>query len=396
MLISNFINEIKKNISDTIFLTVNLGICIAVSILFLLNINIQTSLSGVTVNADKPALNINNIMSGKYQSDFERYFTQNFPLRSYFVKGYNQIKYYLGDEVNNLCVGKDGELYISTMLDSLVYYKIDDNTLNEYKSSLEAVKAALDRKNTKFLYVISSNKAEVDIENIPFNYKLALKSVKELHPFRNQILKTVNDLGIDYLDTTQYIIDSKNNEYLPYSKTGAHWNEYGTGIAINAYINKIREMGYGINPVDISYSKLNAPVAPQDTDYKELLNVYYSKIDKEYPGLKFTAEKSEDNINIYSIATSYQNRILELFKGYGMPFNKWKRLYYNQNQTLIQWEQGKVAGEIFAPPVEFDKIDFSEIFEYDIFILEHVGYELPLAHIDFMKRFAQYIKDNNL
>ena len=126
------------------------------------------------------------------------------------------------------------------------------------------------------------------------------------------------------------------------------------------------------------------------------MNVYIHSKGELYPHVKFTLDMSkEPEVKIYAMTTSYHTAFMEMFLENDMPFSKYKRLYYNQYQSLLIRDQNGLSGDLWMNATPFDQIDYSEIIDYDIFVIEHNAGELPEAHIDFIRRFAEYINSLN-
>ena len=143
---------------------------------------------------------------------------------------------------------------------------------------------------------------------------------------------------------------------------------------------------------NVTYS--NVPTS-DEADYKDLLNVYKSFNDSPYPvaELEYTGI-DERKYNVFGMTTSYTNMIVEQFFRYGMPFQRFKRLYYNQLHSELYYNNGVISGERWLPGIQMDQVNYQEILDsYDILIIEHNAGELPQAHMEFVKNFANYLKN---
>ena len=60
------------------FIVFCFGILVLIMTLFLLKINLQTPLSGVFIPNEKPKLEKKAILSGKYQLQYDKWFSDNF------------------------------------------------------------------------------------------------------------------------------------------------------------------------------------------------------------------------------------------------------------------------------------------------------------------------------
>lgn len=388
-------NENEKGFTCIIRMVLTLltvGFCLLVLLLWIFGVNPQTVLNGVTIDAEKPHLSIRGILDGNYQQSFDSYFSDNFPLRSFLIKGYDQIMYSSGSMVNDIQAGVGRDLHGKMWLDGYLTYKIDEVTLEEYEKDLSTIKNYTDYHGIPFLYMISPNKAEVYSDTLPWNYRIADQYYDGRKTAKMQILEVLDRQKIEHLDTTDLIIGLREDGLCePFSKTGIHWNDYGAAYVLQAYIDKLNQLGEAIPQIVPEYSLSSEP-EQADVDYKELLNVYHSKADEDYPHVHFSLEQSKPvDKSVYTMSTSYQNAFVNLFKENDMPFLHYKRLYYNQLWADLQRTDDGVIGELWNPGIPLNELDYGEVLEYDIFVIEHNAGELPQAHIEFVSRLADYI-----
>lgn len=384
-----------SKVAGIVFVFFNLGICVILCMFSILGYSPQIHLSGVTVATEKPNATISSIMDGSYQTQYDAWYATNFPVRSALVKGYNQIKYSVRGQIGSVIPGRDNDLHGDLWLDGFINTKLSEEILNQYTDDLTTIKEEMKKQNKIFLYLISPNKSELYSETMPWNYRLSMKYVSDTPSIKNQVLSVLAKTQIPYYDTTLTMLDLKKSGMIqPYSKTGIHWNSYGGGEALKGYLNMLNIMGANVPELLPVYSIDPIP-EEEDVDYKELLNLYHSNLDKEYPHVKTKYGIGDDSKQIFAITTSFHNFFMRKFKSEGMPFRSYKRFYYNQLQTiLIRNDQGGVDGELFIPPEDFEQYNYAEVFLYDIFVIEHSAGELPQAHMEFVHKLAEYIRNN--
>ena len=154
------------------------SILILIMALFLLKINPQTALSGVFIPNEKPEIKKQGILSGKYQSKYDKWFSDNFPFRSYIVKAYDQILYSFKSEFNEIQRGKSKDLHGIMWMNGYLINDFDKTTVDQYLNNVNFIDQYLKSKNKRLIYMISPNKAEVHRKTLPFKYKLIEKIVK--------------------------------------------------------------------------------------------------------------------------------------------------------------------------------------------------------------------------
>ena len=361
--------------------------------------DVDVNLIGVTINEKYPSFRKKAIWTGVYQSRLEKYYSENFPLRGLFIKGYDQLVFDLGGgEINNICPGVKKDLHGKMWINGYINYIISKDIIKSFFNDIEIIKNYYDKNNKKLLYIISPNKAELYDESLPWNYQLYLKKQRynNLAIARKQIndnLKAANILAIDTLPLMKEL--RKNGLFEPFSKTGIHWNSFGASQALCSIISFFNNNNEDkIQNYTVSYYGDKDP-EPADVDYQQLLNVFFAETDNIYPHIENMLLNNINNtLQVFAMTTSYHNYFMEIFKRYGMPFYRFKRLYYNQLQTDLVYENGRVVGDLFTPGVPLDQVNYEEITNFDILVIEHNAGELPLAHIEFVHRYALFLKEN--
>ena len=371
------------------------SILILIMALFLLKINPQTALSGVFIPNEKPEIKKQGILSGKYQSKYDKWFSDNFPFRSYIVKAYDQILYSFKSEFNGIQKGKNKDLHGTMWIDGYLINEYDKTVVDEYLNNIDFINQYLKSKNKRLIYIISPNKAEVHKETLPFKYKLIDKVVKNKSGLRKYIVNFLDKKEIFNFDTTLLMETKEKENERMFPKGGIHWNQLGASYTLVDLFEKMNNSGIRIPKVSIKNVTYSNVPTSDEADYKDLLNVYKSFNDSPYPvaELEYTGI-DERKYNVFGMTTSYTNMIVEQFFRYGMPFQRFKRLYYNQLHSELYYNNGVISGERWLPGIQMDQVNYQEILDsYDILIIEHNAGELPQAHMEFVKNFANYLKN---
>lgn len=372
------------------------SILILIMALFLLKINPQTALSGVFIPNEKPEIKKQEILSGKYQSKYDKWFSDNFPFRSYIVKAYDQILYSFKSEFNEIQRGKSKDLHGIMWMNGYLINDFDKTTVDQYLNNVNFIDQYLKSKNKRLIYMISPNKAEVHRKTLPFKYKLIEKIVKNKPELRKYIINFLEKRDILNFDTTLLMETKEKENKKMFPKGGIHWNQLGASYALVDLFEKINNSGIKIPKVSIKNVTYSNIPTSDESDYKDLLNVYKSFNDNPYPVAELEyVGTDERKFNAFGMTTSYTNMIVEQFFRYGMPFQRFKRLYYNQLYSELYYNNGVISGEKWLPGIQMDQVNFQEILDsYDILIIEHNAGELPQAHMEFVKNFANYLRNN--
>lgn len=378
-----------------IFISFCLGILVLIMLSFLLKLNPQTKLAGVFIPNEKPKLEKKAILSGKYQLEYDKWFSDNFPFRSYIVKAYDQILYSFKSEFNGIQKGKNKDLHGTMWIDGYLINEYDKTVVDEYLNNIDFINQYLKSKNKRLIYIISPNKAEVHKKTLPFKYKLIDKVVKNKSGLRKYIVNFLDKTEIFNFDTTSLMETKEKENERMFPKGGIHWNQLGASYTLVDLFEKMNNSGIRIPKVSIKNVTYSNVPTSDEADYKDLLNVYKSFNDSPYPvaELEYTGI-DERKYNVFGMTTSYTNMIVEQFFRYGMPFQRFKRLYYNQLHSELYYNNGVISGERWLPGIQMDQVNYQEILDsYDILIIEHNAGELPQAHMEFVKNFANYLKN---
>ena len=378
-----------------------IGICFGfqglIMLLFFLNINPQTELIGVTLKNNKPEVKLKEILLGNYQNNYDRWFSDEFPFRSYMIKIYDQIMYIGGGEVNKVYRGRKGDLHGTFWLDNYLIDEMDDETLKEYFSNINYINEQLMLRGKNFVYIITPNKAEIHNNTLPFKYRLIKNKVKlETSKNKKKLSDFLNKKNILNIDLTFLIKEKEKNGEKMFPKTGIHWNQLGAAYGLIEILKKMQLSGINIQQVVISNRTDSTKPTFNETEYKEILNVYYSKEDPPYPVVKLEYSNigNQRKPSVFAMTTSFSNTIVEqFFFEFGMPFQKLKRLHYNQYYSELFYENNKLKGEKRLPGIQMNQVNYQEILEfYDILIIEHPSTDIPEAHVEFAKNFANYLR----
>lgn len=382
-------------IINSIFLYLCIGLTTIITIFTIININPQTPLIGVTLNAEKADLNVHNILYGKWQNTFDQWYSENFPTRNYWVKCYDQILYSTGNTVNNIKAGHNGDLHGVMWIEGYLEQNIDENTLDNYLVNIKLIESELIKRGKKFFYIISPNKAEVYEDTMPWNYKFAQNGISNRAMLRRKLIDFFStQTEISYFDTYDLMKDLRQcGDFEPFSKTGIHWNQYGGGESLKRILSELENQNIFLPEMECKYTITATPELGED-DYQKLLNVWYSSYTEHYPSASIDFLSDNEEIHVYSMTTSFSNIFVEFFLKYGMPFASYKRLYYNQLSTELYNNNGIVEGVQWKEGKQMKDVDYEAIVsESDLIIIEHNAGELPIVHIEFVQRLADYFRN---
>jgi hypothetical protein len=190
-------------------------------------------LQGFTTAVEKPVFSIEQVTSGEYQNQVEKYLSDHFGFRVVFYRVYNQICYSCFRKINNENVeeGLERELYLKMYLED-----ITGKRLRWFYSDVEAAKAAarnnvaatrtlidtLHSHGTELLFVFAPSKTALYPELMPKKYRNQVSDFS-LEEYYIQLFK---ENGIPHIDFLDYFRKLKGQVPYPlYTRTGTHWSE---------------------------------------------------------------------------------------------------------------------------------------------------------------------------
>ena len=377
-----------------------LTVIFVVGIFFMLNINIQIPLYKVANKYSKPDVKWKKILYGKYQTEYENWFSENVSFRSFGLKGMNQILYAF-DSLSDIDRGKSNVLFYKDWTKRFFINEEFDNfigkkgNLDKYIENIEYINKYFNSHNKKLIYLITPNKAEVYEEKLPLRYKIIDKLISENEKtkIRREISNKLKEKKILNIDFTPQIEHLKDKGVKVFPKTGVHWNGISASEAIRETVDKLNTEGTQIPKIEgTRIVKLKTPFRQEELDGKNLMNFYFSKFDSKYFDVKLITEKKEKKINVFSISTSFSQVLVDTLN-YDMPFKKYKRYFYNTYFSVLEYKNGKnTLSDMNMGNMK--NSDYEDIVKnYDILIIEHTSIQLPESHIEFVNNFSNYLRN---
>ncbi len=202
--------------------------------------------------AEMPKLSISTI--DKFPKKFDKYFNDHLPYRSYIVNNWRNLNYLLfNDSIGNIVlVGKNKNnenwLFYDNIKngDAISFIdgrkKVVQEDLDLFLSTVKEETKKLKKKNVDLYYVFCPNKSSVYSQNLPNNVNV-----------EEDYLKIVYNYLIDNnVKNFYYAIDllkDASKKYETYYRTDTHWNNYGSYIYIQDFINKLYKKEILENPI---------------------------------------------------------------------------------------------------------------------------------------------------
>lgn len=278
-------------------------LCAILMVLFVLPIIQQTyhpfkvkKLNGVIVETDKPKWNYNNYKDLSYQTQLERYVSENFGFREPIIRLYNQYLWlYRKTYSADIVIGKDkwlyGERSIYDHYRQVVYDYADSNEaflkkINTNIERLKRVQDILDQRGTKLFVLVCPSKDLLYPDHLPEGGQFVMgDGIRAIEYVPNAFA----DNGINFLDLNAWFQQIKDTvDYPLFPKTGLHWSNIAAAHASDTIIQYMEWLtGKNMPNVKVGATRPGETVAP-DNDLEKLLNLmwpikpnqnYYAKVE---------------------------------------------------------------------------------------------------------------------
>jgi hypothetical protein len=230
-------------------------------------------LKGAYVEVQDTEFSITDWFDAKYQNKKEEYVNQNFGLRNYYVRFNNQIDYSLFNKANvaKLVVGKGGFLFEDDYINAYFGKNfIGEEKLEERFKKIKTLQDLLASQGKILEVVFAPGKASFYPEFIPDNWR----SEKKLNNYE-YARYLCKKLGVKYVDFNAWFLQQKDlSPYDLYPKTGIHWSNYGSLLAIDSLKNHIQAMsGLKLRNFIIDNVGFSDSLQSPDNDIGEAMNL---------------------------------------------------------------------------------------------------------------------------
>ena len=191
------------------------------------------------VLASRPALKLDQIISGGYEKQFETYENDQFPLRDMWITLKATTDRLMGKvEENGVYLGKNGYLMEAFNAPSQTQYDATVNAMTSF---------AQEHSDLKQYALIAPNSVNILKSNLP-----AFAPADDQNPWIDKLKDSLTSAGVTFIDIRDTFTDHKAEDL--YYHTDHHWTTLG---AYYAYLQAAAAMG--IDSSSDSYDK--APVS---------------------------------------------------------------------------------------------------------------------------------------
>ena len=271
-------------------------------------------LSGVFVKTEKPELTFEGYVSGKYQSQTEKYVAENFGFREPIIRFYNQYVYdfYKKSYNKEIYIGKDGWLYQRD--DYVMYYGLMNQRFNRSNEVFEQQLSQETRSLSKINQILKEYGVNFLVFTLPTKSYIYPEHLRP-HEFGDTTFnatrfyeKQLTEAQVPYINMTPWFQTMQDT--IPFSlfyEQGSHWAS-GTAIAVDSVL---RYLEY-LNGKPMAHLELGEPyttntIDPRDSNLGEMLNLTSPleyPILHDYP-VKLKTDENTTYPNAFFIGTSF-------------------------------------------------------------------------------------------
>ena len=290
----------------TVFLTV-LYLC------FILRLNNTTGLNGVGLVAFPSDTSIKRMINGSFQTEFEKWLSDNFYGHTFIVKCHNQIEYgVFCDCAGDWIQGKNG--YIYSRGQSYLYVageRANGTSWNDYLAyarSVAEMQKLLAKQGKDFVYLITPIKAEIYPDYLPWYMQLLYQHYADSrNSTHNMLVRALKECGVNYYDVTDDLKTMrKQKQFDIFSKTGHHWTLTAAATEMETILNKFDEMSkYTLYPT-VNVTGVNNNLFGTDQDILNLQNVIIPKYAERYNSPDLDIKPTKDSAYIFGTSFGWE------------------------------------------------------------------------------------------
>ena len=313
-----------------------------------------------------------------FPARFNEYYSDHFGLREPLTRRYFKLSNKLGRQssVDDVTVGQDDWLFLGSMRpgytgygdpigDAMNVNLFTEKELEDFTSSVMAIKNWLNKQGIEYIYVIAPNKHTIYFDKLP-NYI----SKKNTFSATDQLVDHLrNNTDITVIDLRPALLAAKKTRQL-YFKSDTHWNHYGANIAQFTLMKEVHKLfPDNISPTLLSNEQFLI-TTKQDGDLAKLANIETYREDAPEPvfegGCTPVIETDTDISGHYRTSCSGQSLDTIVF---GDSFFWALKPYFSRHFHRFTFVQEEIKRQSLQHLIEKDKPD--------IVIDEVVERELP-------------------
>lgn len=378
-----------KRIIDVILQNILLGLILASSLLIIflsaIGFDKEPFLHGVTIEQKQCDANVNTIMKGDYQQFLENSYLNQFALRNYFVKAYNEILFQIKATNNGIICGKDGYLFGKGDVqvfsgDAVTVWS--EEVYQQFAINIKTIQDYLQEQGKGFVYIISPNKTEIYEDKLPFRIYKGRNKAQSNH---YKLKKALEENNVIFVDAENIMNTLRSEGEIAFYKAGHHWSELAAMRTAKQAFSLIEENVPQVKEIDYSVEISAAPLGA-DNDLYLLNNIYSPQPLERYYNIKaLWAQETEKNRKLCLLGTSFSGQLTDLY-GNNAVFDN--IIYYSYLSWGYKIQDGKTTSVEVSPNVNENNLEML-LSDNDIIVFETNSSVLMQSHLE----IAQYLAD---
>jgi hypothetical protein len=374
----------------------------------------EPELSGVLEPVNKPFVSLAAIRSGEFQSDFEKYFTQQLTTRKLLSRLYNQILYTIFNSTDNssIVVGRENYLY-ETRYPQAYLTEVtsagaewEEVVLANKLEELVELKQLLNKRGVALIVRISPTKAEHYPEYLPPAYDrfIRMKHNGEYGPNWYQVFtKYITKTDIPFYNQYDLMQEMKLDGHIIFTKGGTHPSlapmaEYINGL--NLFLEELLDRNLGRMIITNESNIFGQMGINTDSDIWDICwNALYAKPNYLSPNITFSTLPDEFSPCILNVGQSTSAILLHVIYSTPPP-NSQKTIW---NETYFSWYNGRVihysssSGSTYVEQISEKTTDFELYLSMDVIMIEFLENTCyPWSEqFDFISNMLYYLKNNS-
>ena len=362
----------------------------------------ERELSGVFSAPEKPELSLHAVLSGKFQSEAEKYFEYRLVTRKFYTRIYNQALYSLFRSTDNkeILVGRDSYLFEKAYPSALLF-EMDASQkadLEQKIDRLAQLHALLKQRGITMIVRMSPSKAEYYSEYLPSSYDRFLKMKQNgayTANWRQVFLDKIKTTEIPFYDCHLLLQGLKDQGQVVFTKGGTHWSlapmeEYINGL--NAYMEGFLNKKLGRIKVVDEQVLTGQMGSPEDSD---IWNLCWNAIsvwpNYPSPNITYRATPGDEDIRVFTIGQSFSTGLLRAI--YSMQNPVWSETYFSwYDGRVIKYDINTPEGLTISEATE----DFAQYLGMDVILIEFLENGTGEKQFEFVDHMLDYLEKNGV
>jgi len=335
-------------------------------------------LDGYYVDTEKNKFTWKGWFDGTYQEVEDKYLTDHFGFRSFFIRINHQWRFSLFNKAKTawVTVGKENYLFEENYIKAWYgtdFIGVDSIEQRMYK--FKHLQDTLEQLGKKLFIVLAPGKGSYYPEYIPEQFHQEVGTTN-ISVYREYIEKW----NLNCIDFHRYFIDNKETSPYPlYPQYGIHWSVYGMCFVIDSIVRYV-EKACNITMPHMFWNEIKMSQPDKfDNDISKAMNLLFTprSFEMAYPQVLIESDSGKTKPSLLVIGDSFYGNIYHL--GYDQQlFSNYHFWYYNKEiypETATNW-------------TSIEGIDLlQEILKYDVIFILSTDSNLPNLGWGFIENY---------